>query len=94
MNLAYMRKQMPEKRSNNGTGIRSYCGAEVTSFYGILAYMVELGMVKVGPRLKSGILGHILQAKKSMLTISKLFEILHIYLLYNDSVLANSQLRH
>ena len=57
----------------------------------ILAYLDELGSAKVGRRPKNGILGHISQAKKSMLAISKRFE---IYLIYNNSVLTNFQLWH
>ena len=44
----------------------------------LVAYLVELGATEIGCRPKSGILGHILLAKKSMLAISKRFEILHI----------------
>ena len=40
--------------------------------------MAELGTAKVGPRPKSDILGQISQAKKSMLAVSKRFEILYI----------------
>ena len=49
-----------------------------TSFIHMLAYAVALGAAKVGYRLENGILGQILQAKKSMLTSSKRFEILNI----------------
>ena len=47
-------------------------------FIHILAYMVELGATKVGPRPNNNILGQILQTKKSMLALLKRFEILHI----------------
>ena len=44
----------------------------------ILAYLAKLQTAKVDRRPKNGILGNNLQAKKSMLAISKRFEILHI----------------
>ena len=43
-----------------------------------ISYLVELETAQVGCRPKNGILGHILQAKKFMLAISKRFDILHI----------------
>ena len=44
----------------------------------ILASLVELGTPKVGYNPKNGILEQTLQAKMSMLAVSKRFEILHI----------------
>ena len=60
--------------------VRTHCGNALpgvllvkTSFMHILAYLVELGATKVGPRHKNDILGKISQTKKSMLAICKRF---------------------